>query len=95
MAMNITEIRDAVLADLTAHVAPVEIVSLEVTEGMDHYGDPIIRLRAIYREANVKITGRQIYEAHWVIQQALIRCNEDRFGLLSLVSEIDLKDAAA
>ncbi len=94
--MDIATLRAALMDDLARHLAPVPLVDLEVTPDLDHDGDPILRLRAVYddREGG-QVTGRQYLDAIGLVQDRLRASGEPRFGHLTFVAQSDAHEDAA
>jgi hypothetical protein len=93
--MDIATLRAALMEDLARHLAPVPLADLEVAEDLDHDGDPILRVRAIYDDREGDPTDDQVFEAHGVVADRLQPLGETRFPILTFISRSDRQAEAA
>ena len=87
--MDAAAIRLALSEDLARHIAPVPLVGLEVSEDVDHDGEPVLRLRAVYDDHEATPSDDQVFVAHGVVATRLWGLGERRFPLLTFISLSD------
>lgn len=93
--MTIDEIRTELTDALRAHLKPIPLVDLEVTFDLDHDGDPILRIRAVYDETGGTPRGDRLLDSVGLLRDRLRALNDDRFPILTFISSDDRQAEAA
>lgn len=93
--MNVEAIRAELTEALRAHLDPVPLVDLEVSADVDHDGDPILRMRAVYDDQVGRPDGESVFTAPRMVRDRLESLGETRFPILTFISLHDREDEAA
>lgn len=76
-------------------IRPASLDRLDVTEGLDHDGDPVLRLRAVYDDSRPDPTGERMLDAHDLLFPILDEFGEPRYPLMTFLALSEVDEAAA
>ncbi|MCY3878471.1 MAG: hypothetical protein OXF74_04735 [Rhodobacteraceae bacterium] len=90
-----TEIDKVVKQVVQKQFAPAKIVDLTVKEAEDSDGDPILRIKVIYKAKDDRLDPERVLGLIRHLREPLIKLGSDRFPIVSFMTSEEAADAAA
>jgi hypothetical protein len=90
MPLNTRQLEEIVRGPLSAQLTTVEIVALDVEEDVDHDGDPILRIKVMFKDDGAALDAREVKGLIRHLRTALAEVDEARFPVLSFRIENEL-----
>ena len=94
MALDMSEVQDAVRGPLQTQLASVELINVDISEDFDHDGDPILRIKVTFRANNQRLDPIKVKGLIRHLRTALASINEDRFPVVSFRTDTDAEEEA-
>lgn len=86
---HIGKVRDAIMDVLGKEFHPVKFVEVVVAETLDHDGDPVLDVTAIYEANDTVLDGSKLSAIVRHLRPVLSDSGEERFPMMSFVTRSD------
>ena len=90
-----TKIDDEVKRVVEQQLAPAQIVNLTVEEAEDADGDPILRIKVIFKVAENRLDPEKVLGLIRHVRKPLIELGTDHFPVFSFMTADEAADATA
>ena len=87
-------VNEAIRSALTAHMSPMRVVDLSLTEIRDSDGDEALRIEVVY-DPMIPPSPAKMFSLTTVLREVLAQNSDQRFPLVSFVSQDEWGEAAA
>lgn len=91
MAEPASDLRDQLLGIIQGSTRAARIASVELEDGVDHDGDPILRIQAIVAGESFRLNPRDTLTTMQRVRAFLIGRDDPRFPSIRYLSEGDLR----